>query len=215
MKNLFFLSIFISSNCFCQAISGVVLDRETKKSLMGANVYLTKRSETKDTMGTCYHIVFDHNHVPNLYRYKIILETKTDSLGEFIFDYLKKGKYNIVAAYKVRIPKQNTIFGAFYEKTIIDKKLKIDSVKSYFSKLYLDVVCKFEKTKNQKFCPVCKRSDKVLPVMFGLPIPLFNEKGIEVADKYGRFLKDYYQAGCVSDMLCNPTKHCTRCNKDF
>jgi hypothetical protein len=57
--------------------------------------------------------------------------------------------------------------------------------------------------------------DKVLPVMFGLPIPMFNEKGIEVADKNGRFLKDYYQAGCVSDILCNPTKHCNRCKKDF
>jgi hypothetical protein len=215
MKNLFFLLIFISNNCFCQTISGVVLDRETKKPLMGANVYLTNRKETKDTVDICYHVVVDRNHVPDLYRFKIILETKTDSSGKFIFDSIKKGRYNIVAGYKIKMPDTIHFPGEFIDKTAIDKKLNIDSAKDYFSKLFLDVICEFEKTKNQKFCPVCKRKNKVMPIMFGLPIPLFNKKGIEVADKDGRFLKDYYQAGCVSDILCNPTKHCNRCNKDF
>jgi Carboxypeptidase regulatory-like domain len=215
MKNLFFLLIFIANNCFCQTISGVVLDRETKKPLMGAKVYLTNRKETKDTVGICYHIVVDRNHFSDFYRFKIILETKTDSSGKFVFDSIQKGRYNIVADYKIKMPDTIHFPVEFFDKTAIDKKLNIDFAKDYFSKLYLDVGCEFEKTKNQKFCPFCKRKDKVLPVMFGLPIPMFNEKGIEVADKDGRFLKDYYQAGCVSDILCNPSKHCTRCKKDF
>ncbi len=214
MKNLFFLLIFFSNNCFCQTISGVVLDRETKKPLMGANVYLTTRKETKDTIGTCYHIV-DRNHLLNLSRFKILLETKTDSSGKFTFSSIQKRRYNIVACYKIKMPDTIHFSSEFIDKTAIDKKLNVDSVRNYFSELYLDVVCKFEKTKNQKFCPVCKRKDKAMPIMFGLPMPFFNKEGIEVADKDGRFLKDYYQAGCVSDILCNPTKHCTRCNKDF
>lgn len=214
MKNLFFLLIFISNNCFCQTISGVVLDRETKKPLMGTSVYLTSRKETKNTIGICYNII-DYNYFQDLYRYKIILETKTDSSGKFIFDSVKKGSFNIIASYKIKMPDTIHFAGEFIDKTAIDKKLNIDSAKLYFSKLYLDVVCEFEKTKHQKFCPVCKRKDKVLPIMFGLPIPLFNKKGLVVADKDGRFLKDYYQAGCVSDILCNPTKHCARCKKDF
>jgi hypothetical protein len=215
MKNLFFILIFISNNCFCQTISGVVFDRETKKPLMGANVYLSEWRQTKDSLSICCHIDDDCNHFSKISCFKIIVETKTDTSGRFVFDSIQKGEYNIVARYKIIIPDTIHFPEEFITKTAIDKKLNIDSAKNYFSKLFLDVVCEFEKTKNQKFCPVCKRKDKVLPVMYGMPIPLYNKKGIEIADKNGRFLKDYYQAGCVADILCNPTKHCNRCNKDF
>jgi hypothetical protein len=212
---LFIFLLSISNNCFCQTISGVVLDSETKKPLMGANVYLTSRKVSKDTVGVCYHFAVDRNYFTDIYKFKIILETNTDSLGKFIFDSVKFGRYNIVASYKIKMPDSILFPGAFISKTSIDKKLNIDTVKLYLSKLYLNVVCEFEKTKNQKFCPICRRKDKVLPIIFGLPIPFFNEKGIEVADKHGRFFKDYYHAGCTPDIFCNPSKHCNRCNKDF
>ncbi len=192
----------------------MVLDRESKMPLIGATVYLTNREETKDTVAVCYH-VDNRSNVPDQFRFKIIMETKTDTSGKFVFDIITKGSYNIVASYKIKTPTLIHNFIEYINKTGIDKNLNIDSIKPYYSKIYLDVVCKYDKTKNQKFCPICKKADKVLPILFGLPIPLFNEQGVEIADKDGRFLKDYYKAGCVSDILCNPTRHCNRCNKDF
>jgi hypothetical protein len=52
--NLFF---FISNNSFCQTISGIVLDRETKNPWTGVNVYSTNREQTKDIVSNCFHIV--------------------------------------------------------------------------------------------------------------------------------------------------------------
>jgi hypothetical protein len=207
MKNLFFLLIFISTNCFCQTISGVVLDRETKKPLMGANIYLTGKRKTNDTSNICYYR-YD--------KYKIIANYNTDSLGKFYFEKIKAGLYNIIASIEIRIPDSIYLVGGGYtERSYLDSKVNFDKKPNYYTTIYLDVICEFDKTKDLKFCPICKKKDKVLPIMFGLPIPLYNEKGVEMADENGLFFKDYYHRGCIMDALCNPSKHCTRCKNDF
>jgi hypothetical protein len=203
-KAIFILLVFFSANCFCQTISGIVLDRETDKPLANTKIYLTDKNETNDTVGICYHYSTDPYKI---YKLKIILETKTDSLGKFFFDSIKKGIYNIVACYTIKIIEPHFAAEGFIDKTAIDKEIEVESNKDYFSKFILDVFCEFDKTKNLKHCPICKRKDKVLPIMFGLP----------VFDKDGnvKFGKKYHLGGCIMDAYCNPTKHCNRCKKNF
>jgi len=65
--------------------------------------------------------------------------------------------------------------------------------------------CALNKYTGGRVCPKCKKSDKVIPIIFGLPDP-FSLKG-EVG-------VDYDLGGCFVT-ACDPDWHCKRDNNDF
>ena len=200
MKSFIFCLAFllIISNCFCQTINGKVLDIDTKNPLAGTEVFLTNINATNDTLNICNWQIF---------KYKIILQTITDSFGNFYFDSLHFGKYNIVVVYKM--PKIEKLGGVCAVRDEIDSNICINNKSSYTDTFHLMVTCPYDKTKNQKFCPVCKQSDEVVPIIFGLPV--YNENGSISGYSDGK----YYLGGCSVDPYCNPTKHCNRCKINF
>ena len=63
--------------------------------------------------------------------------------------------------------------------------------------------CPYNKNCKQKICPVCKKDDKVIPILYGLMG--FDGKG-------NSFFKDYVEfkpGGCVISE-CDPTWYCKR-----
>lgn len=186
--------IFLATNCCSQSISGEVIDTDTKKPLSNAFVYLVHPDNTEDTINIYYW---------RYYKYKIIKETKTDSFGKYSFTSLTPKIYNIVADY----PMPESEFGGYGTRQEIDSNINIKAKTNYFKTFYLMVTCPYDKTKNQLFCPNCKKEDKVVPIIYGLPV--WDENGNINGGK------EYHPGGCVSDLYCRPTKHCKRCDKGF
>ena len=185
--------LFIITKSFAQTIAGKVLDTDTKKPLLNAYVYLVKADNTEDTINIYYW---------RNYKYKIIEETKTNANGMYFFKSLMPNFYNIIAEFPM--PKSEK-YGSYGIRQGIDSNIRIKLKSNYYKIFYLIVTCPYDKTKNQSFCPKCKKEDMVKPILFGLP--LYNE------DEH--YYDKYYLGGCFVDVYCNPTKHCTRCNKDF
>ena len=160
-------------------------------------VYLIRSDNTEDTIDVYYW---------RNYKYKIIKQTKTDSFGKYSFTSLTPKVYNIAADFPM--PKSDK-FGSYGTRQEIDSNIIIKSKTNYYKTFDLMVTCPYDKTKNQAFCPKCKKADKVVPILFGLP--LFDKNG----NIDGEPVEKYHLAGCFVDVYCNPTKHCNRCNKDF
>ncbi|HEX2684831.1 MAG TPA: hypothetical protein VHL77_12890 [Ferruginibacter sp.] len=68
--------------------------------------------------------------------------------------------------------------------------------------------CNFNKHAFNKICPKCKRSDMVLPIAYGLPIPVYDEKGIIIQKQKN------YPGGCTVTN-CDPGWHCLRDKTEF
>ena len=181
-----------------QTIIGKVVDTDNNKPLEGVEIFLANQKATEDTINVCYW---------QGYKYRIVAKTKTDSLGSYKFSQIQKNTYNIIANYE--IPKLEKFDGGFGIRDDIDSNITVTSLVKYVRPLSLMVTCPYDKTKNQTFCPKCKRKDRIVPILFGLP--MFDENG----KINGKSPDEYYLAGCIMDIYCNPTKHCKRCNKDF
>lgn len=106
---------------------------------------------------------------------------------------------------------------------IIRSSIKVGKFNKYFSSLipfeiYKDSTtllriifpddCDFNKNALNNICPKCKQSDKVLPIEYGLSVPLF--------DKNGNSLKTTptYPGGCMVSN-CDPTWFCKRDKIEF
>ena len=199
MKLTFFTFLFfLSTLCLSQTIVGKVLDTDTKKPLEGVEVYLVNQKATEDTLNICYW----EGH-----KYKVVAETRSDSLGKYKFLNIQKDVYNVIVVYEM--PKLEKYDGGFGIRDDIDSNITVKSLVNHVKTFSLLVTCPYDKTKNQSFCPKCKRKDRVVPILFGLPI--FDENGNIDGKSPGK----YHLAGCFVDIYCNPTKHCNRCDKDF
>ncbi len=198
MKNsfliLFFFNTFLSLG---QSISGKLTDKETNKSLPNGIIYLLRPENTEDTVNVYYWEVK---------KFKILKSTKSDLIGNYSFLSVLEGEYTIIAEFKMPLIEKIEYLGVVQE---IDSNVKIRENQSYHKNFKLPVTCRFEKTKKLKYCPICKRTDKVLPIEFGLVYPDFDSLG-NLKPK-----PEVYNAGCIMDLYCNPTKYCKRCKLEF
>jgi hypothetical protein len=199
MRLLIFLFItFLNIHCFSQTINGKVLDTDTQKPLAGTIVYLVNPKPVEDTINVTYWQASN---------YKIIATTKTNHLGKYSFTLLQPKVYSLIVSYQM--PTVEKFGGVYSFRNDIDSNIIVRSKTNYNKIFHLMVTCPYDKTKNQAFCPQCKRSDKVIPILAGLPI--FDSSG----NINGQSIENYHLASCIIDLYCNPTKHCKRCNKDF
>src|SRR5690242_10180408 len=152
-----FLTILICVacvKCFSQnaVITGIVLDETTNKPIAGARIDLQSKDLCNDTL-------------------KIIATKISDSTGYFRFENVNPKKYSLFCFYKMTAlsdwwPKSITdSFG----RTAIDSQINIIVGSKIRDTFRLLVTCPYDKTKNLDYCPVCKKSDMVQPILWGLP----------------------------------------------
>ncbi len=174
-----------------------MLDLETKKPLANSSVYLVTQDNTDDTVNIYYFTFI---------KYKILFQTKTDSTGYYSFNNLVPKSCSIIADFIMPEIKNLGFHGLRQD---IDSSTDIATQINYYKVFYLMVTCPYDKTKDWAFCPKCRKKDKVVPIIYGLPI--FNEDGKIGGLKPG----EYALGGCVMDSYCNPSKTCLRCKSPF
>jgi len=96
-----------------------------------------------------------------------------------------------------------------------DSKIEPDSIQ------WVKKPCPYEKTKNNR-CPVCKKTDKTIPIVYGLIIEITDANPNIIETNGVRIISDtpiikkkkYKSGGCVvSD--CQPSWFCERDDKKF
>ena len=200
MKYLLVTFFLLINNCYGQTVYGSVTDTETGMPLEGAEIYLV--SNKPSTRSKADVIYFDGF----MYRYfKSKVKTISDSSGKFKIVNIDPNLYSLVVSYFITPPKYK-VFGV-RQAVVTDLRLKRDS--SIERNFTLEVTCPYDKTKDQTFCPRCKKGDKVVTIINGLP--MFDSTG----NINGKPMSEYHLAGCIVDSYCNPTRHCNRCDLDF
>ena len=143
--------------------------------------------------GTIKGILFDRKNnkgigFANIWIKEIKKYTNTDTLGKFNFDSVPIGKYDLSASFVGY--GDTTIKGIYITKdTIINLKI------------ILPPPCVYDKNIHDKTCPICKKKNKVIPILYGLPIGKLNEE-------------KYYYAGC-NITTCQPNWYCKRDKTKF
>jgi hypothetical protein len=108
--------------------------------------------------------------------------TISDNNGNFRIDSLPAGKYEI------------EISSIGYPLKSFNVEIKKDS--TCFIGAVISGYCKYDASKNDMTCPVCHRKNKVIPIVYGLPVgPMDTAK--------------YYYAGCETT-YCDPHWYCKR-----
>ena len=111
----------------------------------------------------------------------------SDMDGNFRFSNIENGDY------------QFTINNEFYDKNIFLIKINGDTSLNIFVKKY----CQYDENKTS-ICPICKSSQKVLPIFYGLTTLDFIQKN----------KKKYHFAGCEIS-YCMPKWYCRTDRLEF
>lgn len=116
--------------------------------------------------------------------------TSTDFDGNFILESVPVGVYDIL------------VYNQGYMDTILNSiKVTEDSVVTLSIKYPPECVT----SKKNKICPVCGRSDKVIPIIYGQPLKAMVKKARKGEIRLG---------GCFLH-YCNPYWYCKRDKKKF
>ena len=112
----------------------------------------------------------------------------TDLDGNFKLDSVPPGVYNISAKYI-----------GYGDTVITGVVVKADSITEV--RFILPPPCSYDKSAKNKTCPICKKKNQVVPIVYGLPMgPLDNKR--------------YYYAGC-NITNCDPNWFCKRDKHKF
>jgi hypothetical protein len=114
--------------------------------------------------------------------------TTTDSNGQFKIDSIPFGVYNLRVSY-IGYP-DTTIHGL---NVLKDKPIKIN--------VTLSNSCPYTYRDTSRICGICNKSDKVIPIVYGIPIGKLDHE-------------NYYYAGCEIT-YCNPDWYCKRDKNKF
>lgn len=119
----------------------------------------------------------------NVWLHGTELGTASDVDGNFILDNIPEGTYDLVIMYV-----------GYGDTTLSGINIKSGDITEVYAQLPRP--CKYENGQENNICPICNKSDKVVPIIYGLPVTRLDKK------------RNYY-AGCiVSD--CDPTWYCKR-----
>jgi hypothetical protein len=132
--------------------------------------------------------VYDRREKKGLaYAIVLLVDTKitaiTDINGNFIIDNVPIGTYSLTAS-----------FIGYGDTTLTNVQVISDT--TIVLKFVLPIFCAYDKSRDDKTCPICGRKDKVVPIVYGLPIGKMNNK------------KKYY-AGCTVTP-CDQHWYCRR-----
>ena len=114
-----------------------------------------------------------------------------------VFDSLQEGSIGIMLVSHIK----DADFERAYYLSVDDIEITNGSLKSIT--ILFPKNCGYNRRGRNNKCPSCKKSDKVIPISYGLPVPLYDEQGNIIKEP------KHYSAGCdVSD--CDPGWYCER-----
>ena len=114
--------------------------------------------------------------------------TKTDFEGGFKLDSIPIGAYDLKISYI-----------GYGDTTVKSIKISADTILKV--KLELPPPCQYDKHRDNKICPICKKKNKVVPIIYGLTIGELDKK-------------NFYYAGCEIT-FCDPKWYCKRDKHKF
>lgn len=202
--SLIFLLITVLSTAQTGSAFGYIKDKSTGLPLAGAEVELC--IAVKRTGPYAHIFTWDST-------YLTIDSTITDSAGKYYFSSIKPGRYALTCFYAMLPPPGDYSFLADIKglgRYDTDSAFIIQLGQQYSHDFSLMVTCPYDKTKDQTFCPRCKKDDMVKPIKWGL---VRIDRDGNYADGFDP--EKYYMGGCVVDVWCNPTRHCDRCDLEF
>ncbi len=146
----------------------------------------------------------DYENIANKTKVYIETEEKTDStiVNDSLYFSFKKLNYG-----KIKLSfKPESITRTVYLINI-DK-----NTNDIIAELPYSLTCKYDKSIDNKMCPVCKKDDMVLPVAYGLiPEGRFTNENEKDEEKK---TKNYISGGCVVTN-CDPNWYCKRDDLKF
>lgn len=128
----------------------------------------------------------------NIYLEKTKLAVATDVEGNFALDGISIGVYNIHISH---IDYGDTIVKAV--QVIADSTICLD--------IEFPLSCRYKQSINNKTCPVCKKKNQVIPILFGFPSEKLIEKAMNNKVRLG---------GCMISN-CMPHWYCLRDSLEF
>lgn len=131
----------------------------------------------------------------------LIFQTAVDDSLNFAFENLPKGRIKITL--NPRSPGKPI---SIYERVKNNKTLNLN--------IDYSISCEYDKSIDNKVCPICQKEDKVIPIVYGLVM-----KEAIVIDKDGKpFNKNkkrtYFPGGCIVTE-CDPNWYCERDKNQF
>jgi hypothetical protein len=134
------------------------------------------------------------------------IQTIVDDSLNFVFNSLPKGKFKLTLD-----PKSSGRHIVYSGKIRNGKTLNLS--------IPYSISCKYDRSKNDKTCPVCSKQDKVIPISYGLISDVyFVDKNGNIVEENGkpseRKKKNYYAGGCITSD-CDPNWYCERDKTQF
>jgi len=177
---LLVLCMLTISNAQTNSVTGQVRDSRTWEALPDVSVELSAKHPFS-TEG--------FSNVP--------METKTDENGCFTFEKLPKADFELTISYRFE-----EIGTRYYKTPISTKTDKLTELN-----VYLPEKCDFHTIANKSgICPVCKKKDAVLKIIYGMPDQDLFEKSERGEVALG---------GCEIDDYCHAKWRCKRDSIDF
>jgi len=186
-------------------LKGRVIDLTTKEFIPGGLVKIFYEDYTlADTIrNSWWYDLSTGGRKDTVYlepKRKLFDSTNSDEKGIFSFILPHKGLYMIYCEIKI-----DTI-GYRYDQR---KHILVEN-DSVFIELAPEVYCEYSKYRNHDFCPVCSKKDKLLKVIYVLPI-----YDLENPNRIFSKKDEYWIGDCIFDKLCHARWYCTRCEKLF
>ena len=116
------------------------------------------------------------------------IRTATDFDGKFTIDSIPPGTYDLQASEM-----------SYGDTTLTNIKISIDT--SITVKLVFPPPCEYDKSKKNRICPICGKTDNVVLIAYGLPMGPLDTT-------------NYYYAGCQIT-YCDPKWYCKRDKHKF
>lgn len=117
-------------------------------------------------------------------------------LNDTIINNLDTGSQIIDIHSSIRVGKYDKTFSS-----LIDFEIFKDSITRLTINFPED--CKSNRNALSITCPKCKRTDKILPIVYGLTVPLFDETGKLIKSE------PFYSGGCMVTK-CDASWYCNR-----
>jgi len=123
------------------------------------------------------------------------IRTTTNYSGAFKIESVPVGTYEIVATYIQIEPVTH----------------KIEVIKDSIVDIQIEFTCCYDKSENNKICPICHKSDKVIPVVYSIEIKSLYDNIIGTKSKIDMF----FYSGTDQMSPCHPHWYCKRDKKLF
>lgn len=123
--------------------------------------------------------------------------------------FIKYGKGQVTFD-SIKITQLNILLSSFIKKSFFEKDYSLntsfkrnDNDTTFYVTLTFPKRCAYNMNGINRICPKCHKKDKVIPILYGLRIPSFDDKGKLIGEPE-------YMSGVCGISNCDPSWYCKR-----